>query len=38
MPSEAQSFSNLIPLQQSVQVRDNWFSLLNSYILPKSQD
>lgn len=32
--SEAQQFSNLIPFPQSVQVRDNWILLLNSYISP----
>lgn len=33
VPSEtAQKVSNLIALQQSVQVRDNWIPFLNSYI------
>ena len=31
---KAQNFSNLIALQQSVQVQDNWIPLLNSYISP----
>lgn len=35
LSEKAQNFSNLIALQQSVQVKDNWILLLNSYILPE---